>query len=253
VALADALREEGHLAVIAVNHKAVLEKPEVRGFEPVMLALVHPEEARELRGVDLFFSPENRGDSIPEGATSVCIFHSLPDAGLTQTGFAASAASLIRTRPKIIKSFDYFVTPVRQSDWKQKHFDFVDQVYPAELLRGRRDVLDIIPGGYPKIDYAERILTGRRATRYILYCPTAVSSQLTKVESDGRAILSALLEEFPEQEVVFRPYPTSADRRVGRELAAEFEAHPRFILDESTTGIAYQRHSSSPASGRTAR
>lgn len=241
VAIAKAIQDVGQLPVVVLPHDAEPSQEELVGFESVPLARISRGAVSQLRGVDLFFSPEGRKDVSPDGAVSVGLFHSLPDVGIKRDRFVWSGAEAIRTVPTIIRSFDYFVLPVRQEEWAEAPYRFIEDVYPAALLRGRRPALDIVPGGYPKLDYSRRVLEGGQGTRCIIYSPTAAGSSVGRVFSDGELVLRTLIREFPDHEIVFRAYPGPFDQRFGRAIADRFDSHRRFVFDDSATGIGYQR------------
>jgi hypothetical protein len=242
VALAKAIHAEGHLAVVVHPDGALPSDEELVGFEAVEFASIPFDAVPRLGGVDLFFSSEVVFDVAPPGAVTVGIFHSLPDEGLSKGRFTANFAGNLRRKPTIIRTFDYLVAAVRQrpADWNRAEYGF-QGVYPAPFLQDRRPFLDVVPGGYPKLDYSRRILASSDGPSCIVYSPTSRGSRLTRVREDGEAVLSALLRAFPEWTLVFRPYPARADIEHGRTLAASFASNPRFVLDESATGVRYQR------------
>lgn len=245
VALAKAIQAEGHVAVVVHPNGALPSGEELVGFESVEFAAIPFDEIPLLDGVDLFFSSEIVVDLAPPGAVTVGIFHSLPDEALSRGRFTANFAGNLRQKPTIIKTFDYLVAAVRQrsEEWTPDEYEFIQRVYPAPFLRDRRRVLDIVPGGYPKLDYSRQVLASPERPGSIMYSPTSRGSRLTRVRQDGEAVISALLEGFPERTVVFRPYPSPADIERGRALANRFAGHPRFVLDETATGVRHQRDS----------
>ncbi len=241
IALAKAIQDAGQLAVVLLPRKIRPSPDELVGFEEVEFARLTPARIADLRDVDLVFSSENRKVAAPRGASTVGIFHSLPDAYLKEHGFAADGASLIRAAPTIIRSLDYFVLAVRQREWNEEDYSFIQGVYPEPFLEGRRPSLDIVPAGYPKLDYSRRVLSEGEPHDHIVYCPTSTGSSVTRVREDGEIILTSLLDAFPEYRVVFRPYPGRKDRELGRAIAARFASEPRFLFDDTPTGIPYQR------------
>jgi hypothetical protein len=243
IALAQAIQDAGHLAVVVVRPDVLPSAEELLGFESVDFASVPIDAVKRLQGVDLFFSPEVVTDVAPEGSVTICIPHSLPDGGLRENTFASNTATLIWRYPTIIRSFDYLVAAVRQhpDHWTESNHSRIQRIYPPHFLAGRRRFLDIVPGGYPKLDYSRRILNSSSAHRCIIYSPTSFRSSQSRVRRDAKAILSALLQAFPHLTVVFRPYPSEVDLRDGRRLADRFATSPRFAFDANATGVRYQR------------
>jgi hypothetical protein len=244
IALAKAIQDAGHLAVVVLPQADLVPSAEeLLGFESVDFASVPIDAVKRLQGVDLFISSELVTDVAPEGSVTIGIVHSLPDAGLQENAFVSNTAAFIKRRPAIIRSFDYLVAAVRQRprQWTESNYSLIQSVYPPHFLAGRRRFLDIVPGGYPKLDYSRRILNSSSARRCIIYSPTSHRSLVARVRRDGKAILSALLQAFPHLTVVLRPYPTKVDLRDGRRLADRFAWSPRFVFDDTATGVRYQR------------
>lgn len=243
IALADAIQHAGHEAVIVHPEGIKLADDELAGFGSLRFCSLRFSEIKRLKGVDLFFSPEVACDVAPPGAATIGIIHSIPDSGLQRDRLASNAAHFIENYPSIIRTFDYLVVAVCQSDeeWTTENYGLVQGVYPAPFLHGRRRYLDIVPGGYPKLDYSRRILASSSPPRNIVYSPTSQASAVGRVQYDGEAVLSTLLRAFPEMKIIFRPYPSRTNIEHGRDLAARFAAFPNFAFDETATGIAYQK------------
>ena len=149
VPLAEAIREQGHLAIIVYPHE-LPSMEEFAAFTGLVLAPIPARSVRSLTDVDVFFSPEVVHDIAPPGAATVAIPHSLPDASLSAEGLGSHLVGLIYRYPQIIRSFDYLVAALREPNerWTEE-FSVVQDVYPAELLGDRKPTLDIVPGGYP--------------------------------------------------------------------------------------------------------
>lgn len=243
IALAKAIQAAGHRAVVVHPAYTFPSSDELVGFESVEFSCIPFEALRCLHGVDLFFSPELVSDVAPPGAVTIGVLHSLPDAGLTQTKLTANAAQFIRVNPPLIRTFDYLVAAVRQqgSEWTVGNYEFMQGVYPAAFFKGRRTRLDIVPAGYPKLDYARQILAPSSTDRCIIYSPTAGRSSVSRVRQDGEAVLSALLRAFPDTTIVFRPYPEASEIKYARALAERFASNPNLVLDETPLAITYQK------------
>lgn len=188
---------------------------------------------RDLKNVDVFFCPEVCNQATPQGATVVGVYHSLPETLNFNHG------NNLRGKPVAARQLDYLVIAVRQKDehWREDNYHGIQNIYPADMLTERRAALDIVPGGYPKLDYLENIAcTGSQ--RYIIYASTSRRVQQSELEKHGRKIISYLLENFPEHEIVFRHYPNE-DLDLVADIEAEFRTNPRFQVDRTTTGLHY--------------
>lgn len=190
-----------------------------------------------LVGVDLFFSSEALLSKPPIGCTSVAIHHSLPD----HLGLKTNYKGLLKSRPTIVSRFDYLVLSVKQSqsNWMSVNFENgSDKVYPQELLEDRTKSLYFVPGGYPKVDFVKEC-SNLSNEKYIIYAPTSHRQKSSEVLIHGEAIISALLAKFSDKTVVFRPYPNSFNQY---DFIEKFKGNPRFIVDESLTGLEFQRN-----------
>jgi hypothetical protein len=243
IALAKAIQDFGHIAVVIIPKAVRLESEELVGFESVVFSVLLEDQINRLRGVNLFFCSEVLYDVAPAGAVNVCILHSIPDAGLGAKKLHSNPAQFIENNPTMIRTFDYVVVAVRQSptDWKKENFSLVQDLYPPEFLAGRLSTIEIIPGGYPKLDYSRRILTSPGPLDCIIYSPTACHVSFGRMRIEGETILQTLLQAFPNMKIVLRPYPTPADVAYGQSLADRLVENKNLIFDCSTTGITYQR------------
>lgn len=157
-------------------------------------------------------------------------------------------------------SFDFILEPewlIERFDAGDPHYIFTSTRATLEWLAGlaRRGNfshrLCLIPGGYTRLD--DNL---RHAEAYagpvdsLIYAPTlslnAVRNHhLTYSIPQGKEIVEALLENFPQHKVIFRPHPNDLQLlKSGRndDLAQPFQdvlricdEHPRCILDGSST------------------
>jgi hypothetical protein len=243
IALAKAIQSVGHLAVVVIPDSVHLEVDELAGFESVLFSKMAEAEILELRGVDVFISSEVVHDVAPPGSVTVCVPHSIPDAGLQTQRLAGNAARFIEINPTVIRTFDYIAVAVRQrpAHWTIENYAFLRNFYPAKFLVHRRPFIDIIPAGYPKLDYSRAILSSAEPKDCILYTPTASHVPLGRLRHDGEVIVRSLVEAFPTMRIVLRPYPSAEDLQFGRVLAESFTRSANVIFDNSATGIAFQR------------
>ena len=234
--LADAIRTAGHLPL-------VLCSPELRTSSLAQPIRVH--ELRALKGVDLFFSSELLRDVAPANTTTIAIIHSIPDAALTPHGLNVNYRDFIKSFPTVIRSADYIAIGIRQPDvaWTTENDSIIKDVYPPSMLEQRRQFIDIVPAGYPKLDLWIQNLGQGGGFDHIVYSPTSVLSAVSRVRADGVRIVAALLKEFPHHRVVFRPYPRSSDDTARAELIRQFSSEPNFVYDASPLGIELQQRS----------
>ncbi len=188
-------------------------------------------DVKNLSGVDVFISSEKAASAIPKNAKSVAIVHSLPDRNLLQTSYH----NWLRMHPEISK-FDYLFIPV-----KQKKKDWSADLYKQHLAQGGvLQEFTVVPGGYPKLEYLREALGGAANLDSVIYCPTNSDNAASGVSRFGSSIIKSLHDALGDRNIVFRPYPTDSEDLI-RKIASECEPLPRFILDQSATGIAHQR------------
>ena len=191
-----------------------------------------------LRNVKLLFASETLSARPPAGVSAVAIYHSLPDGA----GLYDSYCRMLHGKPTIVRNFDYVILGVRLKgkDWDAEwHKRFSDKIFPKELIADRRPSLDIVPGGYPKIDYLKSYISREnRPKDCIIYSPTkSVLINRGEVYECGAEIIDRLRKGFPKYTLVVRPYP--GDER-GYEAIQELCDGDNVILDETSTGIEYQ-------------
>ncbi len=244
LALGRAIMDHGYLPIIVCGQAPTLTDSERVGYEDLPLALLTREDIRALRGIDVFFSSEVTNDVAPQGAATVGIVHSIPDAGLSAAGVSVNYKGFVQRVPTIIRSLDYLAVAVRQKPkhWTAENYSFVGGVYPPAFLGDRRPKLDIVPAGYPKIEYSERVLGGRQGRLgVVIYSPTFSGAAAARLKPDPAKILAALLQHLPDYRIAFRPYPTSQDVEFGRGLVSELRHDGRLVLDLTATGADFQR------------
>ena len=238
IPLAKAISDHGHLCFLVHPSDSPLSPAEIEGYEQLNIGALPTHQLARLKNVDVFFSPEVVTNVAPRNSVTVGLHHSLNDQAL-----GWNFAFAIRNNPLIIRSLDYYVAAEKQkkAHWAVKNYErFVQGIYPPHFLKDRREHLDIVPGGYPKIDYLERMFEGEGPADYISYCPTQSNQAFSEVIHHGARIIRTLLATFPHFKIAFRPYP-SKDIEICRDICREFRENPRFFFDDSVTGIAYQK------------
>lgn len=110
------------------------------------------------------------------------------------------------------------------------------------LKRGSQKLpreINILPTGYPQIDtgYRKGLAASNVEKKYITFAPTPINGKpawlkYSALKNSGEAILEALLEGFPEYEIVFKPHISDKNPETEK-LTSRFENHPRFRTDWS--------------------
>ena len=96
-----------------------------------------------------------------------------------------------------------------------------------------------IPGGYIKLDkniqYFKSIQTPIDS---IIFAPTVHWDHFydyVAVPEHGSSIVAALLEQFPEYKIIFRPHPHTVDTPEVQKVAKQFKKHPQFEFDTNAS------------------
>lgn len=238
--LTKCLSDAGHLGIFCHHKHTKLSELERNILKNCETALVAMEDLSQFKGIDVFFSDEITAVHAPDGAVTVGIFHSLPEGAPESINVALHFSRNIF----LVKTLDYFaVARVDNVHFTQEEFaPLVKNIYPGELMAGRRSQFDIIPAGYPKIDYMQKSLHSDELNT-IFYAPTNVNLPFAEVEEWGKKIISLLLEGFPEYQIVFRPYPTKKNIDIAENISSHFSDNSNFILDKTRSGIDYLRTS----------
>ena len=97
----------------------------------------------------------------------------------------------------------------------------------------------LIPGGYIKLDsniqYFEK---NKRDSRTIIYAPTVFGpgfENMVSLDTYGDRIIGAVLENFPDYDLIFRPHPRTSDSQYVKAILAKYGENPRFAFDDNAT------------------
>lgn len=94
----------------------------------------------------------------------------------------------------------------------------------------------IIPAGYPRMAALSELLARSGAKHdSIIYAPAQIHLSPTlggnRVEVYGTALIQRLLEEFPDFNIIFRPFQQDLNALTIKKLCQTFADEPRFIFD----------------------
>ncbi len=109
-----------------------------------------------------------------------------------------------------------------------------------EGLKGQRLAREtgIVPLGYPPLDANIRFVSSRRNyERIITYAPTPIAGkpywmEYASVHTAGKEILFALLQAFPQHQIVFKPHADELPDVVSH-IARDCARFPNFVYDRS--------------------
>jgi len=121
----------------------------------------------------------------------------------------------------------------------------VTDTFPPDLHLRSSNNLGVIPAGYLKLDMYIKACEQVREPDALLFAPTRMIADVLCKDFQlryGAEILDALLTEFPDQNVIYRPYPSDRDSPEVKEIVERFKDNARFELDRSAQiGRTYAR------------
>lgn len=98
-----------------------------------------------------------------------------------------------------------------------------------------------IPGGYIKLDRNLHFFEGHKTTipvNSIIYAPTVCGDEFENYVSlpkYGEQIVGALLDNFPDYRIIFRPHPHTLDTEYVANIEKQFRNNERFVLDSNAS------------------
>lgn len=100
----------------------------------------------------------------------------------------------------------------------------------------KNPVFHIIPQGYPRMHIlAREIKEQRRKPDSVVYAPVGIDYNMDmggkRFNRHGKRIIRTLLSNFPDLNVIFRPYRIDIDKDEVKDVCAAFADEKRFILD----------------------
>lgn len=103
----------------------------------------------------------------------------------------------------------------------------------------RKKPLCRIPGGYIKLDRNLRYFENHKVpTDSIIYAPTVCGDEFenyVSLPTYGEQIVGALLDNFPDYRIIFRPHPHTLDTEYVANIEKRFRDNERFSLDSNAS------------------
>ncbi len=145
--------------------------------------------------------------------------------------------------------------PETDSDKPQRISPLLDEVdytfLPCKSLMGKTQIsvtkyirsrpLWRIPGGYIKLDRNLRFFETHKteiAVNSIIYAPTVCDDKFedyVSLPKHGEGIVRALLDNFPDYRIIFRPHPHTLDTEYVANIEKRFRDNERFVLDSNAS------------------
>lgn len=179
--------------------------------------------------VNVFIFPTLTPD-LPFASKKILFVHDIYDSpkGVAETAPPPSSDGKPQRVPPLLDELDYSFLPCRALMPPSNKMNLIRQ---KPICR--------IPGGYIKLDrniqYFKSIEV---AIDSIIFAPTVHWDHFydyVAVPEHGCDIVSALLEQFPDYKIIFRPHPHTIDTPEVQKVAKKFKGHPQFEFDTNAS------------------
>jgi len=182
--------------------------------------------------VDVFIYPSLMG-GLPKRSKKVLFVHDIYDSpsGKDEAPVESATAS---DEPQhispLLDELDYVFLPCRALMGRT-------QISVTKYIRSRP--LWRIPGGYIKLDRNLRYFESHKtAVDSLIYAPTVcedVFEDYVSVPRHGGDIVAALLENFPDYRIIFRPHPHTLETEYVKRIERRFRNNERFSFDPNAS------------------
>jgi len=185
-----------------------------------------PNSWSSLDFIDVSITVREFYNSKPSGKL-VFFLHDIHDSA---TGFIENTTRVFCDFDYVFLSSRFLVERVKQqvSVGKQKY-----------LIGAAKDkIICVIGGGYPRLDRnLEYFRKHKQTSKTLIFATTAIegpdTSGLIAFPSYADRMIEAILNSFPEYELIFRPHPLTTNRQEVRDIARKYVVHPKFIYDDN--------------------
>jgi hypothetical protein len=176
----------------------------------------------QMNFVDLFICATYAQD-LPANSKKVYFMHDIHD----------SPVSKEKDILKLILEYDYHFAPSSSVLERVKK-----QIYQArsEGYLKKQKLIGLIPGGYIKLDQnLELFKKHRKEEKILIHAPTVMDTDiedLACLPRHSELIIDALLQNFPDYKIIFRPHPHTAKTTPALRIAEKHKNNPRFTFDD---------------------
>ncbi len=176
--------------------------------------------------IDIFVFP-TLTDDLPERSKKVLFVHDIYNSprGKAETPIKPDDGKPMFA-PPLLDELDYTFLPGTSVMPKSNRVPYI-----------RKKPLCRIPGGYFKLDRNIRYFESKKCPiDSIIYAPTVCNDNFVNYVSlpeYGGKIIYALLENFPDYNIIFRPHPHTLDTKYVSEIVQQFSGNKRFAFDSN--------------------
>jgi len=175
--------------------------------------------------VDLFICATYAHD-LPENAKKVYFMHDIHD----------SPVSKEEDILQMISEYDYHFAPSPSVLERVKQQ--INQAKAAGYLKEEKEI-GLIPGGYIKLDQNLKLFEKyKKEEKVLIHAPTVMDADIEEyacLPRHSEEIVGALLENFPDYKVIFRPHPHTAETAQALHIVEKYKDNSRFIFDDNAS------------------
>jgi hypothetical protein len=176
--------------------------------------------------VDLFVLPSVM-TGLPEKAKKILFVHDIFDSPVGPEWYPIRYSDeRVMCESPYLDELDYIFMP-----------STVVSLVTEKLRPPRKKPLVVIPGGYIKLDQnIDHFKKYDKPVDSIIYAPTVTKGEISEYVSlpkYGEQIIEALLNAFPDYNIIFRPHPHTLHLKCVADIKKRFSKEKRFIFDSN--------------------
>ena len=177
----------------------------------------------QMKFVDLFICATYAHD-LPKNSKKVYFMHDIHD----------SPVSKEEDVLKMISEYDYHFAPSPSVLERVKIQ--ITKAKDEGYLKEEKEIC-LIQGGYIKLDQNLKLFEKyKKEEKVLIHAPTVIDADIADcacLPQHSEKVIEALLENFPDYKVIFRPHPHTAKTAPSLRIAEKHKNNPRFIFDDN--------------------
>ncbi|MFC1918890.1 hypothetical protein ACFLWW_02840 [Chloroflexota bacterium] len=166
--------------------------------------------------------------NLPQNSKKVLFVHDIHD----------SPVGDIDTQLELVFGYDYFFLPSCYVVNRVKQLvTMARDKFSGDIVTNKQACL--IPGGYIKLDRNRQYFEKhKQEIKTLIYAPTVTEGQksledVVSVPQYGDKIVEAILNNFTDYDLIFRPHPHTLHTLAVQNIARKYAGHPRFTFDDN--------------------
>lgn len=225
--LAEYLNEKGFVT-IGIKTPLSIDKCDLSSAK--YQAVIDVRDIVDIVGVNVFIISDMDGaTNFPKNTKVLGCLHSFtsePDVPLAYSTYCGS-------------QLDGWMVPFPINNNKKAIADLWGGLLNMEASSRKNPTFQIIPTGYPRMHIlSKRIKNLKQTPNSVVYAPIEIDYCKdiggNRVQRYGKRLIRTILSNFPDLNVIFRPYKTNLDYPEVREICDAFANDPRFMLDDNS-------------------